>query len=707
MPRKILTPIILILATFLSVLSLTAQDDARVKALLEKVTSSSADTRFASRSEAAQVGAPAVAPLAKLIGEVPEAIKEGKQRLEVAITARAALERAVHHAGRPGADAERKAVAAELAGVLAGEPPAKVKREVLHLIAHVAGDDEVSRVAKLLDDADKNVRETARLALERIPGPASLSALVEAAKGHADERKPDLLFSIGKKGQASAVPFLVETAGKSRGKTRLAALESLARLGAPESVPAFEAALAEQDLPERAPLYNEYLRLADNLLASKRADPARRIYREALAKAPADHQRERALFQLTQEGGPSGIEAILSSLGDPGERVRKLALARLAASTGLEVLAALEKAYESAKPEARPALLRAIAEKDRAAAAPLLAEAAGSTQPDLKITALDIEGKLDNADLEPVYLKSAESGSPQIKPVAMRGYLAVAKKRLASGDKAHALSMYGRAIEIATSDDERAEALRGVISAGDPKAIGIVAGLLKDPILGTEAARGFVAFAAQIGAAGDKDTAESRLKSIVTGDFPRDVRGQAAGELRKLGRDPQKLILSQGYVVNWWLVGPMDNGNRKGLETKYFPEDVIDLVNEQRIEARRFRWQEYKDVSLDGVIDLVPVFRRSDDRVAYAYTELESPAAREVLFKMGSDDGIACWLNGERIHLNNASRGLKVDEDSVKAKLKAGKNKVLLKISNSGGTWAFVFRVTELDGKPVDGSRGS
>ena len=106
-------------------------------------------------------------------------------------------------------------------------------------------------------------------------------------------------------------------------------------------------------------------------------------------------------------------------------------------------------------------------------------------------------------------------------------------------------------------------------------------------------------------------------------------------------------------------------------------------------------------MAVDGRIDLLPLFRRSEKVVTYAYTEIESAGARDVLFKMGSDDGIACWLNGERIHLKNASRNLKVDEDSVKAHLTAGKNKVLLKISQRDNDWAFLFRVTDPDGKPL------
>jgi hypothetical protein len=69
---------------------------------------------------------------------------------------------------------------------------------------------------------------------------------------------------------------------------------------------------------------------------------------------------------------------------------------------------------------------------------------------------------------------------------------------------------------------------------------------------------------------------------------------------------------------------------------------------------------------------------------------------------MGSDDGIACWVNGRRIHLVNAARGLTVDQDAVKARIEAGRNKILLKISNGGGDWGFAFRITDPEGKPLE-----
>ena len=114
------------------------------------------------------------------------------------------------------------------------------------------------------------------------------------------------------------------------------------------------------------------------------------------------------------------------------------------------------------------------------------------------------------------------------------------------------------------------------------------------------------------------------------------------------------------------------------------------------------RWQRVKDITLDGRIDLVPLFRKSEKSVTYAYTELESPSDQTVLFKMGSDDGLICWLNGEKIQSKPEPRGFQFDDDSVEAKLKAGVNKVLLKVGQQTGPWEFCLRVTGQDGKPMD-----
>ena len=74
--------------------------------LIERIQSGDDNIRAAARDNAGQVGAAAIAPLAKIAC---------KGELEIARAANRAMQNIVYHAGRPGASSEAKAVAAELA----------------------------------------------------------------------------------------------------------------------------------------------------------------------------------------------------------------------------------------------------------------------------------------------------------------------------------------------------------------------------------------------------------------------------------------------------------------------------------------------------------------------------------------------------------------------------------------------------------------
>jgi hypothetical protein len=98
--------------------------------------------------------------------------------MEVARAAKRGMWRIVRHCGRPGADAEQQAVETELVALLTSGQPIELQREILWMLSEVGGDTCVETVASLISDA--GLREDARLALERIPGEASLASLQAA-----------------------------------------------------------------------------------------------------------------------------------------------------------------------------------------------------------------------------------------------------------------------------------------------------------------------------------------------------------------------------------------------------------------------------------------------------------------------------------------------------------------------------------------------
>jgi HEAT repeat protein len=139
---------------------------AAVDELLANIKSKDEQVRTQAWRSAGPAGAPALKPLAATMQD-PE--------LEVARAAKRAMFQIVRHAGRPGAAQEKAAVVPALVSLLADSQPVAVRREVLWMISEIGGDEAVDAVAALLKQEE--LREDARLVLQRIPGDRSLAAL--------------------------------------------------------------------------------------------------------------------------------------------------------------------------------------------------------------------------------------------------------------------------------------------------------------------------------------------------------------------------------------------------------------------------------------------------------------------------------------------------------------------------------------------------
>ena len=662
-----------------------------IDAFIERIHSDDDAVRMTARNEAPQHGPAAVVPLARVM--------QGDHR-EGAITARHALTKIVHHAGRPGGEAAAKAkVCAEVAKLTRPPHSDYVRREALHWLGLIGGDSDVAVVERCVGDSGRQIDEAARLALERIPGKAAVAALQRAADTAAPARRPDYLFSLGKKADLGAVPFLLKHAASKDDEIAFAAFQALAHLGAPGAEKPLAARIAEEaDEASRAKLWGEQLRLADELRRRGEEAAFVRLYDAALREATFDYQRERALLRLASLGGPALVDRLLVGLVDASARVRGRAIEWLERLEGPEVFASLAEGFEGAGPRARAAVLRAMHLSDESRAASYVERSRTSDDPELRIVAFDLEEGFDPS-LEADYLREAGEESSPIRAAAFRGYLRLAQSRLDGGDGDNALASFSRALDVGREASERESALSGLLACDDPRAVTTLSGLLADPVLSRPAADGLIRLAARIGET-DVDAASRHLETIVGGAFPLEQVLRAADELKKLGRDPREPTLAKGFVLDWWLVGPIrDEG--KAMETRYFPEDAIRLGQIERIGPRRFRWKKLQRLSLSGRVDLTLEFRRSQNVIAYAYTELESSEERDVVLKLGSDDGAILWLNDEVVSSKPGPRSYQADQDSVRVRLSKGTNRVLVKIGQGGGDWAFSLRVTDGNGQPL------
>ena len=78
-----------------------------------------------------------------------------------------------------------------------------------------------------------------------------------------------------------------------------------------------------------------------------------------------------------------------------------------------------------------------------------------------------------------------------------------------------------------------------------------------------------------------------------------------------------------------------------------------------------------------------------NDHSVYGLIILDAPEAQEgVPAKVGSDDSVKVWFNGEVVHNNPVNRGAGDFQDDFKVNLIAGKNVLLVKVSERGGGWS-------------------
>ena len=78
-----------------------------------------------------------------------------------------------------------------------------------------------------------------------------------------------------------------------------------------------------------------------------------------------------------------------------------------------------------------------------------------------------------------------------------------------------------------------------------------------------------------------------------------------------------------------------------------------------------------------------------NDHSSYALITLESDSDQSgVDMKVGSDDSVKVWLNGEVVHTNAVNRGAGDFQDTFQVDLNAGNNLLLVKVSERGGGWS-------------------
>jgi hypothetical protein len=156
---------------------------------------------------------------------------------------------------------------------------------------------------------------------------------------------------------------------------------------------------------------------------------------------------------------------------------------------------------------------------------------------------------------------------------------------------------------------------------------------------------------------------------------------QAARRLRDLG-EPVDLPTRLGLILTWKVIGPFPNADQKGLDTVYPPEKGLDFAAEYDGKAGKLKWADYVSKDDHGAVDLKAALGDVSEVVHYAAAGFTSREARDVEVRLGSWVGVKVWVNGElALFRGDSYTGSKLDSYVGKARLKPGKNTILVKFA--------------------------
>lgn len=110
-----------------------------------------------------------------------------------------------------------------------------------------------------------------------------------------------------------------------------------------------------------------------------------------------------------------------------------------------------------------------------------------------------------------------------------------------------------------------------------------------------------------------------------------------------------------------------------------------------------------RTANADGYVDLRASTASQQDlgehSVAFVRFVASAPTVREVTLRLGSDDGLAVFVNGAEVFRRQVHRGAAPDQDLVPVQLRAGANTIVLKIANDDGGFGAYVRISD----PQDG----
>jgi HEAT repeat protein len=506
------------------------------------------------------------------------------------------------------------------------------------------------------------------------------STIIAAVTSEHEPVRVAALESLGRVGQVSAVETLARIAATTSGNEQRAARASLIELSGAEIIPAMIRLLSSGESKIRIELIRT--------LAIRRANAALSELFKLARDEDATVRREsiEALGSLAAETDAPALVALVISPKEARDRASlEEAMASLFRRVGdaNKRAAIVLSALASAPVEAKPSLIRLLG----LAATPGALNAVRTALQDDDSSIRDAARRTliewpDAAPAEDLLKMAQNAPERSHKVLALRGYVRMA------GLTENPTAMYVRAMDLAERPEDKKLVLAGLGTAQSFEALQLAEIYLEDEALQAEAGLAIAQIAGRVRQSHPAETRAALRKTVAILKEGR-IRQQAQDVLNELDQ-------FEGYILTWMMAGPFQE---KGKESRAIFDAVFPP---EQPDAPNVKWRPLKNGAGSWDINLVSAFGQHDHAAAYLRTRVWAPATRDARLELGSDDGIKVFLNGKLVHANYTHRGLAPRQDQSDVKLQQGWNDLLVKVVNHSGPWAFCARLRNPDGSALE-----
>lgn len=205
----------------------------------------------------------------------------------------------------------------------------------------------------------------------------------------------------------------------------------------------------------------------------------------------------------------------------------------------------------------------------------------------------------------------------------------------------------------------------------------------------------------------DKTAALGAYQKAMQSARDEDQVKALAKKLKDL-KSPVDLPRHFGFLMQWHLIAPFTNVERKGFDTVFPPEKEINLTAAYAGKNESAKWRPFTSTDEYGMVDFNKPFTMLKEVTGYAYTEFDSAEARAAEIRLGCKNGWKVWVNGELLFgRDEYHRGAKLDQYKLPVNLKKGKNTILVKCCQNEQTenwtveWQFQLRVCDATGTAI------